>query len=410
VRQATQASDPGAQLSALKDAYDFISAVPANMIWESSGLADMSQVCKDWQELLIRQVEIERADLNLSLLQTQTAATDLSNISAEVKTSIWQKFPRTCVIGVPVLELLQYLALYHGAEPENSVASPKGLRKALSSISDKMFWFAAYTSLARRGAWEAIKGFTEASTLLTSNKKYTCAIGWRPLINLLFEFGDLERNPALRSLAIHFAQQMENRLEAYDLCVNKELWEAALQCCVDAKDEDRLMELRISVSKSIHQDKNKYLQQIDDVYSDTRIKWHSELETMGPPKTVFGSTKLATGVTKTSGLLKTVTGYNYLSKMAKKAVGNRSVNTSMNSSMNASHNQVSAIYIYTYISICMNICICVYVYIYMYIYIYVYMYTCTYIYMHMSIFVYIYHALQFSGVSITVDVADHTQS
>ena len=51
----------------------------------------------------------------------------------------------------------------------------------------------------------------------------------RPLINLVYEFGDVERNPSLRTLAIHLAQQMENRLEAYDLCVNKELWEGALQ-------------------------------------------------------------------------------------------------------------------------------------------------------------------------------------
>ena len=113
-----------------------------------------------------------------------------------------------------------------------------------------------------------------------------------PLINLIYEFGDVERNPTLRTLAIHFAQQMEDRLEAYHLCVNKELWEGALQACVDAQDEDRLMELRVAVAKSANPDRAKHLKQIDDVYADSRIRWKSELESQGRPKTVLGTSPL----------------------------------------------------------------------------------------------------------------------
>ena len=43
--------------------------------------------------------------------------------------------------GMSVLELLQYLALYHSGEAENNVASPKGLRKAIPSITDKLYWY-----------------------------------------------------------------------------------------------------------------------------------------------------------------------------------------------------------------------------------------------------------------------------
>ena len=94
------------------------------MILDEAELLDLGLVCKDWQTVLVRQVEIERTDLNLSLLQQTKGETNLSNVAQEVKVSIWTEFPRSCVIGVPVLELAQYLALYHGAEPETSVSFP----------------------------------------------------------------------------------------------------------------------------------------------------------------------------------------------------------------------------------------------------------------------------------------------
>ena len=37
-------------------------------------------------------------------------------MNAEVKVSLWTQFPRSNVIGISVLELLQYVALYHGGE------------------------------------------------------------------------------------------------------------------------------------------------------------------------------------------------------------------------------------------------------------------------------------------------------
>ena len=92
------------------------------MIWEEAELQELGVVCRDWQTVLVRQVEIERTDLNLSLLQQSKAETNLNNVAQEVKVSIWTEFPRSCVIGVPVLALAQYLALYHGAEPETSVS------------------------------------------------------------------------------------------------------------------------------------------------------------------------------------------------------------------------------------------------------------------------------------------------
>ena len=49
-----------------------------------------------------------------------------------------------------MLDFMQYLALYHANANETQVSSPKGLRKAFT-ISEKLFWFAAFQSLAKVG-------------------------------------------------------------------------------------------------------------------------------------------------------------------------------------------------------------------------------------------------------------------
>jgi hypothetical protein len=59
------------------------------------------------------------------------------------------------------------------------------------------------------------------------------------LLQLLYQYGDPERELELRKLALVFAGQMEDRVEAYQVCVNRKLWEGAIQACVDLKDEDR---------------------------------------------------------------------------------------------------------------------------------------------------------------------------
>lgn len=59
------------------------------------------------------------------------------------------------------------------------------------------------------------------------------------LLQLLYQYGDPERELELRKLALVFASQMEDRVEAYQVCVNRKLWEGAIQACVDLKDEDR---------------------------------------------------------------------------------------------------------------------------------------------------------------------------
>ena len=58
---------------------------------------------------------------------------------------------------------------------------------------------------------------------------------------------------------------------------------------VGAESQLRGLELRVAVAKSANPDRAKHLKQIDDVYADSRIRWKSELESQGRPKTVLGN-------------------------------------------------------------------------------------------------------------------------
>lgn len=70
-------------------------------------------------------------------------------------------------------------------------------------------------------------------------------------LQLVYQYGDPERELDLRKLALVFASQMEDRVEAYQVCVNRKLWEGAIQACVDLKDEDRSTCDDLSLSPSI---------------------------------------------------------------------------------------------------------------------------------------------------------------
>ena len=72
-------------------------------------------------------------------------------------------------------------------------------------ISDRS---GVFYSLARKGGWDFIKSATEGSNSLTSGKKFNSPIGWRPLINLIYDFGEVNRLPQHRQLAVLFAHQV----------------------------------------------------------------------------------------------------------------------------------------------------------------------------------------------------------
>jgi len=294
VRRALWASTPDSQIAALKEVVDFASTIPKGSILSGGSheteVEMISQYCVEWQELIRRQVEIEKIDLQLESKQTSHAQeTNLSNLTEVVQIPIWIKFPRKPVIGIPVLELLQYLALYHPNDREENVTSPKGLKKGIN-VSEKMFWFAAFTSLARAGIWDVVRKATESKSMFSGKTSEKSPIGWRPLFNLAYEYGDPSKDADIRKLAIYFAAHMEDRDEAYTLCVQKGLWEGAIQACVDMRDEDKLIELRVAITESGGEVRS-FIQMIDEVYADKRIKWKTDLTGVTP--TLMGSKRLA---------------------------------------------------------------------------------------------------------------------
>mmetsp|Transcript_42605 Transcript_42605/g.87074 ORF Transcript_42605/g.87074 Transcript_42605/m.87074 type:complete len:893 (+) Transcript_42605:174-2852(+) len=294
VRRALSKEAPDEQIKVLKEVVDYSKTVPRGTLWETSQLEVVADWSKDWMELTRRQVEVEKNDSNAEKKAQATTErpTDLSNVSSEAAVPLFTRFPRRNVIGMSVLDLMQYLALYHANDKEDQISSPKGLKKALS-ISEKLFWFAAFSSLARVGLWDVIRRATESKSMFTTKTSDKSPIGWRPLLNLVFEYSDCLASPDLRRLATHFANHMEDRMEAYSLCFQKTLWEGAIQACVDLRDEDRLIDLRVRITEESG-DVRPFIQMIDDVYKDTRIKWKTDLS--HPAPTVLGSKTLA-GIT-----------------------------------------------------------------------------------------------------------------
>ncbi len=63
----------------LLQAYNFVTGVPPNMIWESSDISDMALMCRDWTELLRRQVELERQDMNLATKEVRRVSSYTSS-------------------------------------------------------------------------------------------------------------------------------------------------------------------------------------------------------------------------------------------------------------------------------------------------------------------------------------------
>mmetsp|Transcript_56331 Transcript_56331/g.131934 ORF Transcript_56331/g.131934 Transcript_56331/m.131934 type:complete len:537 (-) Transcript_56331:250-1860(-) len=294
IRRALSKSVPDEQISVLKEVCDYSKTVPRGTLWETSQLEVVAGWCSDWMELTRREIEVEKTDTGLAnkAIADAQRAPDLSNLgtSSEAAVPLFTRFPRSCVIGMSVLDLMQYLALYHANAKEDQIASPKGLRKACNT-SDKLFWFAAFDSLAKVGMWDVVRRATESKSMFTTKTADKSPIGWRPLFNLVFEYGNALGDPELRRLATHFANHMDDRLEAHNLCVQKTLWEGAIQACVDMRDEDRLIDLRVHIASEEQGDTRPYIQMIDEVYKDTRIKWRTDASTTS--NKVFGSKTLA---------------------------------------------------------------------------------------------------------------------
>ncbi len=76
------------------------------------------------------QVEIERIDAStpVQIIQPQMGPTGIMEAPPP---NMFIKFPRPCMIGLTVLETIDYVTLYHPNDREDQPASPKAMRKML---------------------------------------------------------------------------------------------------------------------------------------------------------------------------------------------------------------------------------------------------------------------------------------
>mmetsp|Transcript_19324 Transcript_19324/g.47419 ORF Transcript_19324/g.47419 Transcript_19324/m.47419 type:complete len:765 (+) Transcript_19324:56-2350(+) len=282
---------PEDQVVVMQEILNFAESVPRGTIWEAGELDNISEMVSQWQTLLRTQVDIERVDQSTGPPVIEQAAPGTNPLLQAPPVNVWTKYPRPNCVGLTVLETMDYVSLYHANDREDQLASPKGLRKILK-VSDRLYWFAAYSALAKAGCWEIIKTAVQSKAMFSKETQYKSQIGWRPMVNLIYKWARPDRDQDLRKLAVLFAGQMEDRVDAYNLCMQIRLWEAAIQACIDLKDEDRLVELRVRIAQEPNQeDVAHYIQMIDEVYRDTRIKWKTALDTSSSK--MFGSTKLA---------------------------------------------------------------------------------------------------------------------
>ena len=158
VRRALSRTTPDDLVAVLKEAGEAAAALAQ----ASPELEAIAEHCACWRQLVLRQVDMEKADAPVA----QAAAglppdkTDPSNMFA--------RFPRPCVLAASVLETINYAALFHAADRQDHYASPKSLVKALG-VSDKLYWFCVFTALARSGSWDLMRKATESKSTF-SNK------------------------------------------------------------------------------------------------------------------------------------------------------------------------------------------------------------------------------------------------
>jgi hypothetical protein len=273
IRRALTKSQPEELVAALKEAGDFAGTLSQNF----AELETIAEYCNVWRQLTLRQMDIERNDVPLAAQAAGLASekVDQSNMFA--------RFPRPCVLAASVLETMNYCSLFHASERQDHIASPKGLSRALN-VSEKMYWHCAFTALARTGSWDLMRRATESTTTFSSKVVNKSPIGFRPLICLIYTYGDprdlKDPRDELRKLAVHFAGQMEDQEDALKLCVQKRMWEGAISACVELRDEDKLVELRVTIAAQPG-DNERFLEMIDEVYKDKRISWKSEVGLQG---------------------------------------------------------------------------------------------------------------------------------
>jgi len=303
VARALAMGNPASQLEAIQRAALFTSSAPKGTIWDASPIEQFMQACEEWAQVLRRQVQVEKADAPLCNRSGPSTALTAMGKEQEALKVVFQQHPRRNIIGVPVLELMHYLALYHPQAKEEESASPKGLRKAIN-MSERLYWHAAFTSLAKLGAWAIIRSATQNKSMMNfSGKTDRSPIGWRPLFDIACDNGAASQNPDgtfgnpdARAAALHFAAKMEDRVEALRLCITQCLWDGAVLAIVDLKDARRLATLRkrFEGPQAFTPDRERALMLIDEAAADPKIEWSAGAGgESNSSKSVFGSKRLA---------------------------------------------------------------------------------------------------------------------
>lgn len=101
-----------------------------------------------WGSLISQQISILERQLPVEMEDARQ--------EREGQNPLFLQFPRSSLVGLPIISTLYYCCLYHYNLPENHFASPQGLQK-LYQLSEKQFKWIALLALAKCQKWDEIE-------------------------------------------------------------------------------------------------------------------------------------------------------------------------------------------------------------------------------------------------------------
>ncbi|CEP03915.1 hypothetical protein PBRA_003522 [Plasmodiophora brassicae] len=249
VRNGTLAA---ARLAAIGEILTFIETQQAEPSDAAKALTFYRDHVAELHRLLERQIAIEGHDQAVAAAGTRPTFT---------------RFPRLNQIGKSVISLLEYCLLFHPDAAKGKLSNGKSIRDDFK-VSAKMYTWIALRSYARAGNWNHVAKLVKKTTF---TRKAKCVIGFRAFVEAFAEWGrlpswvqaggsadmiGLHRFDGPREEMVKYAAKVQDPEERYELAMQYELFDVAIQALVALKDRRRLEALKPKIEAAFDPNKN----------------------------------------------------------------------------------------------------------------------------------------------------------
>ncbi|SPQ99876.1 Vps16 C-terminal domain-containing protein [Plasmodiophora brassicae] len=223
--------DAAARLAAIGEILTFIETQQAEPSDAAKALTFYRDHVAELHRLLERQIAIEGHDQAVAAAGTRPTFT---------------RFPRLNQIGKSVISLLEYCLLFHPDAAKGKLSNGKSIRDDFK-VSAKMYTWIALRSYARAGNWNHVAKLVKKTTF---TRKAKCVIGFRAFVEAFAEFD------GPREEMVKYAAKVQDPEERYELAMQYELFDVAIQALVALKDRRRLEALKPKIEAAFDPNKN----------------------------------------------------------------------------------------------------------------------------------------------------------